>query len=217
MGRILSGQRWPALASRAAPLLLLLAMAAPAGQVSCAEPNAAAGPKGKRQMTMTEADRVFVEVDLDSNQSNACSPADPGPSWRGILIRAPSRAPLRRDAPPDRHGAFATIPICGYFLLDVIPDPTDPGFVLTAVDRATRKSYSGEISSLDESPVEPPPPSPPRSPSELKGLAAGGYFNTNLLWFVELPAAPAVYEVVATFKGQTSNKVTVELFEDDQK
>jgi hypothetical protein len=167
---------------------------------------------------VTEADRVFFEVSLESDGANACSPRYPGPNWLGIVIRAPSRAPFRREALPDAHGAFATIPICGFYQVPVIPDPAKPGVVLTAVDRATRKTYSGMITSLDPSPVVPPRrTSPPPSPSELKGLSVGCHFNTNLLWFVKVPAAPAVYEVFATFKGQTSNKVTVELFEGERR
>jgi hypothetical protein len=147
---------------------------------------------------MADDDRSFFDVNLAVDDENACSPKVPDqPSWRGVLIRAPSRVPFRRGAPRDDHGAFTTFPICGYYFVDVAPDPAKRGVVLTAVDRAHGKTYSGEITSLDDTPVVPPPRSSPVPKSQLKGLAVGRHFNANLLWF----------------KGQVSNEVTVELYE----
>lgn len=167
---------------------------------------------GERERRMTDADEAFFQVDLESSSESPCSPRPPGPSWRGVLIRAPSRAPFGKGVPPGGHGAFATIPICGYTLVEAGGEPGQ-GIVLTAVNRATGKRYSAPLVTPEEGTVAPEPIRAPVHPSRLQGLASGGHFNTNLLWTLDLPRAPAVYEIQAQLKGYTSNMVTVELYD----
>ncbi len=167
---------------------------------------------GERERRMGDADEAFFKVDLESNAESPCSPKPPGAGWRGVLIRAPSRAPFGKGVPPGGHGAFATIPVCGYTLVEACGEPGE-GILLTAVDRATGKRYTAPLVTPEEGTVAPEPIRAPVHPSRLAGLASGGFFNTNLLWTLDLPRAPAVYEIQAQLKGHTSNTVTVELYD----
>lgn len=164
---------------------------------------------------MTEADAAFARVDLETETPSACSPAPPPPDWRGVVIRAPSVVRLARGVAPDRYGAAITIPICGYLCVDLVPDPPRGDVVLVAVDRASGARRSGELRSLDPSPVLPPPPRPKLRPSEIAG-SVGHYFNTNLAWFVPVPLAPATYAVHAEYRGYTSNEVVVRVVHDER-
>ncbi|MFN8660231.1 MAG: hypothetical protein U0105_28095 [Candidatus Obscuribacterales bacterium] len=84
---------------------------------------------------------------------------------------------------------------------------------LVAIDKATKKIYSGPMTKQDSRPIEPPPETDPVDPELLKGVASGGYFNPNLVDYVRIPARPAVYEVIVEYGGVQSNKVTIELVE----
>jgi hypothetical protein len=111
------------------------------------------------------------------------------------------------------YGAFAAIPICGYYLLNVPAEPSDKPMRLVAVDRRTGTVYSGDIVELNPSPASPPPPSEPLTAEELEGLAAGGYFNPNLADYVRLPEKPAVYNVHVELREFRSNPVIIEIVE----
>jgi len=174
------------------------------------------GPKVEIQKgvkTMAIDQKLFLNVPLNSNEKNPCSPPEPGPTWRGILIQMPIQVKFKRGVRIGTQGAFAAIPICGYYLLDVPASPVKEPMRLFAVDKRTGKVYSGDVKELDPSPEAPPPESEPLSPEELKGLASGGYFNPNLADFVRLPEISAVYDVHVEFRKFPSNVATVEMVE----
>lgn len=154
---------------------------------------------------MAVDDSTFAKVRLNSNEPNPCSPHPPAGDWRGVVIQAPAQVKLQRVNGMARVPA---IPVCGYYLVDVVPNPDGDRLRLVAVDRKGRV-FAGEVVSHDRSPDEPPPPSEPLSAEDLKGLASGGYFNPNLAEFVALPAAPARYQVHVELKGHESNVVTI--------
>ncbi len=159
--------------------------------------------------------KLFLNVPLNSNDPNPCSPPDPGPDWRGIKIQAPEQVLFKRGERVGEYGAFAAITICGYYLMDVPTVPWTQPMRLFAVDTTTGTGYSGDVIELDPSPEEPPPEDEePLSPEEVKGLASGGYFNPNLADFVRLPEEPAVYNVHVEYRGFKSNVVTVALVEE---
>jgi len=161
---------------------------------------------------MSVDETQFLHVPLNINIQTACSPKPPGPHWRGILIQAPRLVRFRRGTTVGNHGAFAAIPVCGYYLLDVPPRPTTKCMRLVAVDNRTCVFYSGEIVELDDNPDD-PLPGEPSPPEKRQGLAAGGFFNPNLADFVGLPVASAIYDVHVEFRGYRSNEVTIELVE----
>ncbi|MFO1350296.1 MAG: hypothetical protein U1F68_06295 [Gammaproteobacteria bacterium] len=143
--------------------------------------------------------------------SPTLSSKDPGPKWRGILIQAPKQVLFGRGQEADE--AFAAIPICGLYTLDLVDLMNGGPMVLIAMDKKTQKIYTGAMVDADPSPEEPAPNDAPPDPAALKGLATSSYFNPNLASYVQLPARPAVYEVMVEYGGMQSNKVTIELVE----
>ncbi len=176
-------------------------------------------PGNKRQneeIKMMEP-KVFLEVPLNTFERTNCSPPEPDPSWRGVVIQAPRRVSFKRGVRVGETKAFAAIPICGLYVLDV-PFPVVEDVVqLVAQDKKTGKIYSGPIVELDPSPEAPHPGRPPLRKEDVEGLATGRYFNPNLADFVKLPEAPAVYEVYAEVRGIRSNLVTIEIVEGELK
>jgi hypothetical protein len=167
----------------------------------------------KKERPMEIDQKLFLKVPLNSNEPNPCSPQQPDPTWRGILIQAPKQVAFKRGEKVGKYDAFAAIPICGYYLLDVPAEPSDEPMRLVAVDRRTGTVYSGDIVRLSRSPVKPPPPSEPLTAEELEGLAAGGYFNPNLANYVHLPEEPSVYNVHVELREFRSNPVIIEIVE----
>lgn len=159
--------------------------------------------------------KLFLDVPLNTNEPNPCSPQNDDRTWRGILIRAPARVKVKRDVLRGRAGVLDAIPVCGFLLLNVPAAPIHERIRLFAVDTKTGLELSGDVVDLDPSPYEPPPARPPPSPEKLAGLAVGMYFNPNLIDFVRLPGMPAVYDVHVELRGFRSNVVTIEVIDED--
>ena len=156
--------------------------------------------------------KVFLDVPLNQNVPHACSPPAPLSTWRGVVVRAPARILFKRGEKVGPNGAFAAIPICGYFRVDVQLGSKEP-MTLVAVARASGKVFSGPIVETDPGLMIPPPAAPPLTEEDVKGTASGGYFNPNLVDFVPLPPGPGTYDVHVEFRQFKSNVVTIELVE----
>lgn len=160
--------------------------------------------------------QLFLNVPLNTNEPTPCSPSEPDINWRGIVINAPKQVTFKHGKKVGEYGAFAAIPICGYYLLNVPLVPWTKPKRLFAVDKDTGVIYSGDVVELDPSPQIPPPPEDeePLTPEEVEGLATGGYFNPNLADFVRLSEKPAIYDVYVEFREFRSNVVTIEIIEE---
>ena len=77
-------------------------------------------------------DKMFLEVELNSLEENACSPKAPDESFRGLLIQAPTRVSFKKGEPVGDRGAFAAIPVCGYYHVD-LPFPTKADNLIEAM------------------------------------------------------------------------------------
>ena len=154
-------------------------------------------------------ERLFEQVPLNSRERTACSPANPGPKWRGILIQAPSRAwhPAAPGAPKKPGG----IPICGLYTLEMTAIAASGPLTLVAVDVQRKETFRGAVVDRDPSPEEPPPGEKPFNPAEYRGIATSSYFNPDLAKYVKLPPRSAVYEVFAEYGGAVSNRVTIQV------
>ena len=152
-------------------------------------------------------ERLFDQVPLNSRERTACSPASPGPRWRGVLIQAPSRA-VYPSGGGKKPGA---IPICGLYTLDIAAIAASQPLTLVAVDVQRGETFKGAVVDNDPSPEAPPPDSKPLNPSEYQGIATSSYFNPDLTRYVSLPPRPAVYEVFAEYGGAVSNRVTIQV------
>jgi hypothetical protein len=182
--------------------------------------------KGVKGDAMTVTDEMFRDVETGVLGPTPCSPKKPAdPSFRGILINAPKRVSFKKGFPGEGLGTFTTIPICGYYILDVPYPPKHESMLgalrLVAVNKDTGKKYTGPV--IDRSDGVPPPKTPPFTEEQLRGVYVGGYFNPNLVEPVRLPEAPAVYDVHVELgnRGEggfvESNTVTIEIHEEGGK
>jgi hypothetical protein len=148
----------------------------------------------------------FGKLDLPTYDEAACSPAEPGPDWSGVVIVAPRRIVLGVGEQP-------SLPICGYYLVPVLKamdgDPlaleithTDSGHVLRArIEEPARNEFE----------VPPPYDVPALDRDELVGVSTGGYFNIDAQQYLRQPLEPGRLDVVVTYAGSRSNPVRVEL------
>jgi hypothetical protein len=157
--------------------------------------------------------KEFREIPLNTFEQTKCSPPEPDPSWRGIAIRGPRRVGFKRGVRVAEARAFAVIPICGLYRLDVLFPVGEDAIELFAEDRRTGRVYSGTVVETDSSPAEPHPGRPPLRKEDVEGMATGRYFNPNLADFVRLPAEPAIYDVHVEIRDTRSNVVMVEIIE----
>lgn len=156
------------------------------------------------------AEKKFENVPLNTNEPCACSPKEPSQDWRGILIAAPANVSFGGDENKSPDGAFARVPICGFYMLDAYGAPTG-AMVLHAENVESGEKFSGAVGEDDPSPDEPPPPTEPHDYTVLEGVSVEGYFNPNLAKFVQLPQESATYKVHVEWGKKKSNVVTIEL------
>ena len=158
---------------------------------------------------MITDDKLYEQIPFGSDERTACSPEDPGPgfSWRGILVRAPSRVILpSRDAPPS---AFI-IPLCGIYTINLGKAIRHPGLqVLIVTDDATGQTYRGNIVYPEADLLIPPPRSAPLKAEDFDHQAFGGYLNVKIAAHVALPLRPAHYKVKVEWSGYQSNAVSI--------
>lgn len=159
---------------------------------------------------MTIDDKLFEHVPFYKNERHACSPEDPGPGfdWRGILVRAPSKIVLSGQ---NSSRSALTIPLCGYFMINLAKAIRNPGFqVLIVTDDVTKQTYRSEIiyPQTDDL-VVPPPPTRPLRAEDFEHQASGGYLNVNVAAHVELPLRAARYRVKVEWSGYESNEVSI--------
>lgn len=167
---------------------------------------------GTRETLMASRDdSMFAQVKINVNDRNPCSPAKPVGGWHGVLINAPRQVRFKPGKAAD--GAFATIPICGTYSLDLGKDSPEEPLTLYAFDKETGHLYAGEVIEADRSPKAPLPPDLAAAsvPRKVPGQFMGGYFNPNLAEHARLPQRAAVYDVYVQMNGLKSNVVSVEL------
>lgn len=155
-------------------------------------------------------DEAFKHVPLNTNEQNACSPPEPEPSWRGIVIRAPSTGYFRRG----RTGiAFDPIPICGLYALDATSIAFGSALEVIVFDSASSDTLRGQLGEDDPNPSKPPPEAEPLDPKLLEGVVVQTFFNSDLARAVALPGRPGAYEVAVELGRFRSNRVRIELVE----
>ncbi|CAM2011234.1 hypothetical protein [Acanthopleuribacter pedis] len=155
----------------------------------------------------------WQDVKLNQNNPSSCSPPQPDPHWRGLVINAPKQVKFKKGGIIDEYGAFAAIPLCTFYRFDLPNVPISENYSITAKDLKTGQIFKGDIVDLDPGSALPPPslpgaaPTPPPRP----GSAKGGYMNPNLANFLNIPQESATYEVFMSYRGFNSNKVVIEL------
>jgi hypothetical protein len=168
--------------------------------------------KGKQ---MALPDEMFEAVQVGSLGPNPCSPKEPDPSFRGILINAPKQVSFKKGQRIGRLGAFALIQVCGYYHLNVPSPPKYDNIIeamtLVATNIKTQQRYVGPMMEPDT--VAPPPSREPPSREEVANISVAGYFNPNLADYVNLPLEPGTYDIHVELDEMKSNVVRIELLE----
>jgi hypothetical protein len=164
---------------------------------------------GSKKNDIMTNDDLFRHVPLDTNEQTFCSPADPGFTWRGVVLRAPSQVTLPGKSSP--YSALI-IPICGLYLINSGSTSRHPGpKILIITDITSGKIYSGALVKPDPYPTIPPPRTRPVKPNS--NAAFGEYFNVNAADYVTLPMQPARYRVKIEYAGHQSNELLIAVVE----
>lgn len=150
---------------------------------------------------MNHDDELFFRIALNSTEPTACSPADPGPEWRGILIRAPESIRIAK-------GIF---PVCGFYNVDMAELEDGRPITIFAIEQPSQRTYVASMTEEDHSPEEPEPELEPVDSKLLEGMSIGGYFNINLYDYLQLPPDSATYTLFVQYGLKQSNTVTVKL------
>ena len=153
---------------------------------------------------MTASNDAFKKVETDSFVQTLCSPQPPDdPDFRGILINAPREVEFRQDVKVGPFGAFAFIPICGFFRLGVESMPPSANdfceaMRLVARHHETNLKFTGPLVESPQRTVSQSPSAAAEPPQEADlppGFAVGGYFNSNMAQFLSLPQISATYDI----------------------
>lgn len=175
------------------------------------EPKAQSTTKqGNNDMKTDEQnadDSAFGKVVLGSDDQYPCSPPEPDPFWRGIVIKAPRVAALRnRD---ESNPQFPRVPICGYYMLVDSREISEGALEVVAIDVNSKEVYRGRV--VDEPDSDEMPPPDDGSDPTYNTVAFGGYFNINLARYVKLPGKEATYDVSLQWADEKSNVVRIQL------
>ena len=170
----------------------------------------------QKGVKMTVPDEMFKNVQVGSLEPNPCSPKEPDASFRGIRINAPKQVSFKKGESIGRLGAFALIPICGYYHLNV---PSPPKYnnifeamTLVAINTKTKMQYAKLMMEPDT--VLPPPKREPPPREEVANISVAGYFNPNLADYVILPQEPGIYDIHVELEEMKSNIVQIKLVEE---
>jgi hypothetical protein len=155
-------------------------------------------------------DMNFDQVPLNSREKTNCSPTGPALPWKGLVIVAPEVVTFESDQVVTDKSV--SLPVCGYYRVDLEKLLEGKALALVAVDTATKEEYRGDMLDNDEGIMAPEPEeSEPLTASNVEGMSTASYFNPDLFHYIDLPKQDAVYEVYAEYGGYTSNVVRVKV------
>jgi hypothetical protein len=159
----------------------------------------------KNKTIMEYKPQTFTSVPINSMEQNICSPSNPGPEWRGILINAPEEIGFALGE------TRIILPICGYYHLDMESLLESQPLKFNVSKKGEDHFFSGFLLDKDPSPQEPEPFSTEVRKEDLKDLSLGSYFNPNLIDYVNVPLITGEYQVFVEYGGIKSNTVIVKV------
>ena len=148
----------------------------------------------------------FEGIESGDNNPSSCTPEIES-DFVGIKINTPESVIWTAADRDDVTEAFARAMVCGIYRLPSIDIVDTDGFNLTAsviaTDIQTHQSYAAKM--VPDMPLlEDPEPHRPTD-EELAGQYETGYFNVNMLDYLELPEKAADYNVFVVFGSSKSN------------
>lgn len=182
---------------------------------------------------MTENSEILMEdafkkVETDTFVQNLCSPEPLDRNiFQGILIKAPKEVTFQRGDRIGPFGAFAFIPVCGFYELGLESIPSSVTDICESIrvvarHHTTDAEFFGPLVQPVEGtalPVASPELDPPQKPQVPPGFTVGGYFNSNVAQYLDLPQISASYDIHTELGDRdgdpfiTSNTVTVNIIE----
>lgn len=161
------------------------------------------------------ADEVFASVEPGNGNENDCTP-QVGDDFVGLKINAPK---MVYYTPGVRHSitdAFAKMMICGVYQVEAEAVENLGGIkqatTLSAIDVVSHTPYVSKLGAPKWMDIVTDPPLP-RRPSEHPNRVKFymGFFNENVLDYLDLPEKPGTYQVFVTLLKYKSNVVTITL------
>jgi hypothetical protein len=165
-------------------------------------------------MATSYSNPAFAEVEPDSFSEELCTP-EIVEGFEGLALAAPETVFYDAGQENPLTGAFADIIVCGVVSLPYDTQGLEDVFlysiILTAIDQATRKKYTGQLSQTGTSETD-DPTLDSRVPMEIaegEEIVITDYFNPNLTLLLDLPEQDAEYLVYATVGPYKSNQVRI--------
>lgn len=169
------------------------------------------------EMTEKFSDPAFEDVTEGSYLDYECSPDIDDPDFLGILLNAPEVVTFVPGRSNPINGAFAPIIVCGTYSFEYRTMGLDGDFadsiVLIAVDEASRVSFRGTMSGVENAEPEPEGLDGDPTAEDFADYVIGGYFNPNLAVVLDLPEQEADYIVYALLGAFESNRVRISVRE----
>lgn len=161
------------------------------------------------------SDEVFAEVEAGNGNENDCTP-QVGDDFVGLKINAPK---VVFYIPGVRHSitdAFAKMMICGVYQVEAEAVDQLGGIkqaiTVSAIDVVSHTPYVSKLGApkwMDAVSDPPPPRALPPQPNRTRFYM--GFFNENVLDYLDLPEKPGTYQVFVSLLKYKSNVVTVTL------
>jgi hypothetical protein len=159
----------------------------------------------KRSYNMEFIPKKFSHVPTDSDLRNRCSPDEPDFDWYGILINGPQTVIINRD------DEKKFIPICGFYQIETRNLVDSDPMKINVIQDENEQLFSGFIVKRTPHPIKPNPNIPKINPEDVQDQISLGYFNPNLLNYVDFPLFDGFYEVFVEYGGMKSNTITIEI------
>jgi hypothetical protein len=159
----------------------------------------------RKDLNMEFRPKEFAKVPINTEEKNHCSPIDPGFNWYGIIIVGPEEVFIHTVE------GDIFIPICGFYQIKsdklIKADPIKINIRLEGED----KIFYGFLIKSREHTVLPHSYSYEIKPEDVKDQISLGYFNPDLLKYVDFPLITGIYEVFVEYGGMRSNTVTIKI------
>ncbi len=165
-------------------------------------------------MATTYSNPAFAGVEPDSFGEEPCTP-EIAEGFEGLALASPETVFYDAGQENPLTGAFADIVVCGVVSLPYDTQGLEDAFLdsieLVAIDQATRKNYTGQLSQNGMSETD-DPTLDSRVPLDIvegEEIVVTDFFNPNLTSLLELPEQDAEYLVFAKLGPYNSNQVRV--------
>lgn len=159
----------------------------------------------KQRNNMEFYPQKFSKVPVNTELENLCSPEEPEADWCGILINGPQKIIL------NHIDEEIFIPICGFYQIETANLLDSKPITLNVMLEGRDEIYSGFSIESSQDLEIPKPQISKLKPEDVKDELSLGYFNPDLLEYVDMPITNGVYKVFVEYGNRKSNIITISL------